>query len=71
MNNNERTSLIPIDADWTSDMIDDIAHFIYEKKKSKHIDEASVFPMAFNIITIVNEYLSENNFKIIHNDAVV
>ena len=60
--NTSRESLLPVDIDWTMQLVDDISKFLYHKKKD--IDEASSVFMSLDILSIVDKHLSQNGYRL-------
>ena len=57
-----RTKLLPIDVDWTMDMVGDIADVILRKKKL--VSDIGVTPLAIEVVSIVQKHLDKNNYEL-------
>lgn len=62
MNNDVRTKLIPIDVDWTHDMIEEISKHLWEIKDD--IDELNCPIHAIDFTVIVQKHLTLNGYDL-------
>jgi hypothetical protein len=57
-----RTKLLPIDVDWTMDMVDDISGVILRNKKQ--VTDIGVTPLAIEVVSIVQKHLDKNDYEL-------
>lgn len=58
-----KQAILPIDIDWTMELMRDVAHFLYKSKRE--IDDTTAPLLAVDLLEIVNSHIVKNNLKLV------
>lgn len=58
----KRESIIPIDNDWTDEMVKEISSYLFKNRQK--IDEFTSINMAIQVVALVQKHLDKNDYKL-------